>query len=173
LFSVWPWCWLAFLAQRAAPGGVGTIVVGMVVYLALHLGLVTRAGVPANRSSLTGIFAERHSFRISALGQGPVFSSVRPECAAQNDAGQITEDTRNGASTFCGVYPMALDAGAAVMVTSHLGAPPKFKTIGLLDSVAPPAWQNLLGRDARVVADCNVMRARSLGQYAGETATPC
>jgi phosphoglycerate kinase len=39
----------------------------------------------------------------------------------QNDAGEITEDTRIRASVPC--IQMALDAGAAVMVTSHLGRP--------------------------------------------------
>ena len=39
----------------------------------------------------------------------------------QDDAGKITEDTRIRASVPC--IRMALDAGAAVMVTSHLGRP--------------------------------------------------
>ena len=39
----------------------------------------------------------------------------------QDDAGEITEDTRIRASVPC--IQMALDAGAAVMVTSHLGRP--------------------------------------------------
>ncbi len=39
----------------------------------------------------------------------------------QDDAGHITEDTRIRASLPC--IRMALDAGAAVMVTSHLGRP--------------------------------------------------
>ena len=39
----------------------------------------------------------------------------------QDDAGRITEDTRIRASVLC--IRMALDAGAAVMVTSHLGRP--------------------------------------------------
>ncbi|MEQ1807760.1 MAG: phosphoglycerate kinase, partial [Burkholderiaceae bacterium] len=38
-----------------------------------------------------------------------------------DDAGHITEDTRIRASVPC--IRMALDAGAAVMVTSHLGRP--------------------------------------------------
>ena len=37
----------------------------------------------------------------------------------QDDSGAITEDTRIRASVPC--IQMALDAGAAVMVTSHLG----------------------------------------------------
>ena len=39
----------------------------------------------------------------------------------QDDAGRITEDTRIRASVPC--VRMALEAGAAVMVTSHLGRP--------------------------------------------------
>ncbi|MDP2817331.1 MAG: phosphoglycerate kinase [Polaromonas sp.] len=54
----------------------------------------------------------------------------------QDDAGKITEDTRIRASIPC--IQMALDAGAAVMVTSHLGRP----TEGVFkpeDSLAPVA----------------------------------
>ena len=62
-----------------------------------------------------------------------------------DDAGRITEDTRIRASVPC--IRMALDAGAAVMVTSHLGRP----TEGQLrpeDSLAPVAQRlsDLLGR---------------------------
>ncbi|MFN9451587.1 MAG: phosphoglycerate kinase, partial [Rubrivivax sp.] len=39
----------------------------------------------------------------------------------QDDSGRITEDTRIRASVPC--VKMALEAGAAVMVTSHLGRP--------------------------------------------------
>jgi phosphoglycerate kinase len=64
----------------------------------------------------------------------------------QNDAGDITEDTRIRASVPC--IQMALDAGAAVMVTSHLGRPTEgeFKAE---DSLAPVAKRlsELLGRD--------------------------
>lgn len=64
----------------------------------------------------------------------------------QDDAGNITEDTRIRASVPA--IRMALDAGAAVMVTSHLGRP----TEGELkpeDSLAPIARRlaELLGRD--------------------------
>ena len=54
----------------------------------------------------------------------------------QDDAGAITEDTRIRAS-IPGIQ-MALDAGAAVMVTSHLGRPTEgaFKPE---DSLAPVA----------------------------------
>lgn len=63
----------------------------------------------------------------------------------QDDAGRITEDTRIRASIPC--IQMALDAGAAVMVTSHLGRPTEgeFKPE---DSLAPVAARmaELLGR---------------------------
>ncbi len=62
----------------------------------------------------------------------------------QDDAGRITEDTRIRASVPC--IRMALDAGAAVMVTSHLGRPTEgeFKPE---DSLAPVAQRlsELLG----------------------------
>jgi phosphoglycerate kinase len=69
----------------------------------------------------------------------------------QDDAGNITEDTRVRASVPC--IRMALDAGAAVMVTSHLGRPTEgeFKPA---DSLAPAAKRlaELLGRDVPLVA---------------------
>jgi phosphoglycerate kinase len=70
----------------------------------------------------------------------------------QDASGAITEDTRIRASMPC--IQMALDAGAAVMVTSHLGRPTEgaFKPA---DSLAPVALRmgELLGRDVPVVAD--------------------
>ncbi|HEY0819499.1 MAG TPA: phosphoglycerate kinase [Rhizobacter sp.] len=70
----------------------------------------------------------------------------------QDDAGNITEDTRIRASIPC--IEMALKAGAAVMVTSHLGRPTEgeFKPE---DSLAPVAKRmgELLGRDIPVVAN--------------------
>jgi phosphoglycerate kinase len=69
-----------------------------------------------------------------------------------DDAGQITEDTRVRASVPC--IELALKAGAAVMVTSHLGRPTEgeFKPE---DSLAPVARRlgELLGRDVPVVAN--------------------
>jgi phosphoglycerate kinase len=70
----------------------------------------------------------------------------------QDDAGRITEDTRIRASVPC--IRMALDAGAAVMVTSHLGRP----TEGAFqpeDSLAPVAQRlsELLGREVPLVAN--------------------
>ena len=69
-----------------------------------------------------------------------------------DDEGKITEDTRIRASLPC--IRMALDAGAAVMVTSHLGRP----TEGQLkpeDSLAPVAARlaELLGRDVPLRAN--------------------
>ena len=68
----------------------------------------------------------------------------------QDDSGKITEDTRIRASIPC--IQMALDAGAAVMVTSHLGRPTEgeFKPE---DSLAPVAarMSELMGREISVV----------------------
>jgi phosphoglycerate kinase len=63
----------------------------------------------------------------------------------QDDAGRITEDTRIRASVPC--IQMALDAGAAVMVTSHLGRPTEGE-FRPEDSLAPVAVRlaELLGR---------------------------
>ena len=70
----------------------------------------------------------------------------------QDDAGNITEDTRIRASIPC--IEMALKAGAAVMVTSHLGRPTEgeFKPE---DSLAPVAKRmgELMGREIPVIAN--------------------
>jgi phosphoglycerate kinase len=70
----------------------------------------------------------------------------------QDDAGNITEDTRVRASVPC--IELALKAGAAVMVTSHLGRPTEgeFKPA---DSLAPVAKRlgELLKRDVPVIAN--------------------
>ncbi|MBT0570441.1 phosphoglycerate kinase [Curvibacter sp. CHRR-16] len=70
----------------------------------------------------------------------------------QDDAGRITEDTRIRASIPA--IRMALDAGAAVMVTSHLGRPTEgeFKPE---DSLAPVATRlgELLGREVPLRSD--------------------
>ena len=67
-------------------------------------------------------------------------------------AGEITEDTRIRASVPC--IELALQAGAAVMVTSHLGRPTEgeFKPE---DSLAPVAARlsELLGREVKLVAN--------------------
>jgi len=70
----------------------------------------------------------------------------------QDDAGRITEDTRIRASVPC--IQMALDAGAAVMVTSHLGRPTE-GDFQPADSLAPVAQRlgELLGREVPVVAN--------------------
>ena len=69
-----------------------------------------------------------------------------------NDAGEITEDTRVRASVPA--IEMALKAGAAVMVTSHLGRPTEgeFKPA---DSLAPVAKRlgELLGREVPLIAN--------------------
>ena len=70
----------------------------------------------------------------------------------QDDAGQITEDTRIRASIPC--IQMALDAGAAVMVTSHLGRPTEgqFKPE---DSLAPVAQRlgELMQREVPLISN--------------------
>ena len=70
----------------------------------------------------------------------------------QDDAGNITEDTRIRASVPA--IRQALDAGAAVMVTSHLGRPVEgeFKPE---DSLAPVAQRlsELLGVEVKLVAN--------------------
>ena len=70
----------------------------------------------------------------------------------QDDQGNITEDTRIRASVPA--IRDALDAGAAVMVTSHLGRPTegRFKPE---DSLAPVATRlgELLGRDVPLIAN--------------------
>ena len=70
----------------------------------------------------------------------------------QDVAGNVTEDTRIRASIPC--IEMALQAGAAVMVTSHLGRPTEgaFKPA---DSLAPVARRmgELMGREVRLQVD--------------------
>ncbi|RZI80542.1 MAG: phosphoglycerate kinase [Rubrivivax sp.] len=70
----------------------------------------------------------------------------------QDDAGNITEDTRVRASVPA--IELALKAGAAVMVTSHLGRPTEgeFKPE---DSLAPVAQRlsELLGREVKLVSN--------------------
>ncbi len=68
----------------------------------------------------------------------------------QDDDGRITEDTRIRASVPC--IEMALKAGAAVMVTSHLGRPTE-GAFQPADSLAPVAARlsELLGREVPLV----------------------
>ncbi|PIT75142.1 phosphoglycerate kinase [Limnohabitans sp. JirII-31] len=70
----------------------------------------------------------------------------------QDDHGAITEDTRIRASVPC--IQMALDAGAAVMVTSHLGRPTEgeFKPADSLSPVAKRLGE-LLGREVPLVSN--------------------
>ena len=70
----------------------------------------------------------------------------------QDENGNITEDTRIRASIPC--IQMALDAGAAVMVTSHLGRPKEgdFQPADSLDPVAERMGE-LMGMDIPVVSD--------------------
>lgn len=67
-----------------------------------------------------------------------------------NDAGEISEDTRIRASVPA--IRMALDAGAAVMVTSHLGRPTE-GTVAAADTLAPVAARltSLMGQQVELV----------------------
>jgi len=88
--------------------------------------------------------------------EGGSATSVQPDSTGVDggwgDASRITEDTRIRASMPA--IRMALDAGAAVMVTSHLGRP----TEGLFqpeDTLAPVARRlsELIGAEVRLVAN--------------------
>lgn len=70
----------------------------------------------------------------------------------QDDSGKITEDSRIRASMGC--IEMALKAGAAVMVTSHLGRPIE-GSFTPADSLAPVAERlgELLGRDVPLISN--------------------
>ena len=70
----------------------------------------------------------------------------------QDDAGAITDDTRVRASV--GAVKSALDRGAAVMVTSHLGRPTEGQ-FSEADTLAPVAERlaKLLGRPVRLARD--------------------
>jgi phosphoglycerate kinase len=70
----------------------------------------------------------------------------------QDDEGRITEDTRIRASVGC--VRMALEAGAAVMVTSHLGRPAE-GSFTPADSLAPVAARlaELLKQDVPLVSN--------------------
>src|SRR4051812_10623616 len=69
-----------------------------------------------------------------------------------DDAGKITDDTRIRASLDA--YRAALQRGAAVMATSHLGRP-KEGEFSQADSLAPVARRvsELLGRDVPLARD--------------------
>jgi phosphoglycerate kinase len=70
----------------------------------------------------------------------------------QDDAGAITDDTRIRASIPA--IRTALDQGAAVMVTSHLGRPSEGQ-FSAADSLAPVAKRlsEILGRDVPLIRD--------------------
>ena len=75
-----------------------------------------------------------------------------PQDHSAEGGGRITEDTRIRASVPC--IQMALDAGAAVMVTSHLGRPAEGQFKGE-DSLQPVARRlaELLGREVPLVSN--------------------
>lgn len=77
---------------------------------------------------------------------------IRSDLNVPLESGRITEDTRVRASVPA--IQLALEAGASVMVTSHLGRP-KEGVVGPDDTLAPVARRlaELLGRPVRLVAD--------------------
>ena len=78
---------------------------------------------------------------------------IRADLNVPQDAqGRITEDTRIRASVQC--IQMAMESGAAVMVTSHLGRPTE-GTLRPEDSLAPVAQRlsELLGRPVALRSD--------------------
>ncbi|MCZ4329698.1 phosphoglycerate kinase [Castellaniella denitrificans] len=77
---------------------------------------------------------------------------IRSDLNVPLEQGHVAEDTRIRASVPA--IRLALDAGAAVMVTSHLGRP-KEGTVGPDDTLRPVAERlaELLGRPVRLVAD--------------------
>ena len=77
---------------------------------------------------------------------------IRSDLNVPLDQGKITEDTRVRASAPA--IRLALDAGASVMVTSHLGRP-KEGVVGPDDTLQPVANRlaELLGRPVRLVRD--------------------
>ena len=77
---------------------------------------------------------------------------IRSDLNVPLEDGHITEDTRVRASVPA--IRMALDAGASVMVASHLGRP-KEGVVGPDDTLAPVAQRlsDLLGQPVRLVAD--------------------
>jgi phosphoglycerate kinase len=77
---------------------------------------------------------------------------IRADLNVPLEAGRITDDTRIRASVPA--MRMALEQGAAVMVTSHLGRP-KEGVLGPEDSLAPVARRlgELLGRDVPLRRD--------------------
>lgn len=77
---------------------------------------------------------------------------IRADLNAPLEGGKVSDDTRIRASVPA--VQMALDAGAAVMITSHLGRP-KEGEYSAADSLAPVAQRlgELLGREAPLVRD--------------------
>ena len=77
---------------------------------------------------------------------------IRADLNAPLSAGAVSDDTRIRASVPA--VKMALDAGAAVMMTSHLGRPKEGEYSGA-DSLAPVAQRlaELLGREVPLIRD--------------------
>lgn len=99
--------------------------------------------------------------KTGALAGKRVF--IRSDLNVPLNDGVITEDTRIRASVPA--IRMALDAGAAVMVTSHLGRPTE-GTVTQADTLAPVAARlsELLGQPVTLVTDWVNGVTTSLGQ---------
>ena len=84
----------------------------------------------------------------------------------QDEAGRITEDTRIRASVPC--IRMALDAGAAVMVTSHLGRPTEgaFKPEDSLAPVAQASAAKGASTPQTLTATCGTRNSRASSRVA-------
>jgi phosphoglycerate kinase len=111
--------------------------------------------VPVLSTSFQGVFM--NVIRFSDLcAQGFIANKrvfIRADLnVPQDDTGAITEDTRIRASIPC--IEMALKAGAAVMVTSHLGRPTE-GAFAPADSLTPVAKRmgELMGREIPVIAN--------------------
>src|SRR5690606_11071666 len=93
---------------------------------------------------------------LSSLAQAGALNGklvfIRSDVNVPLQDGRITEDTRVSASVPA--IRMALEAGAAVMVTSHLGRPVEGQ-LRPEDSLAPVAQRlsELLGKPVRLVQD--------------------
>lgn len=111
---------------------------------------------PFPRPHFPSYFSMPNVITLSSLAKSGALAGkrvfIRSDLNVPLSNGQITEDTRVRASVPA--IRMALEAGAAVMVTSHLGRPTE-GTLTEQDSLAPVAerLQELLGQPVRLVAN--------------------
>lgn len=111
---------------------------------------------PFPRPHFPSYFSMPNVITLSSLAKSGALAGkrvfIRSDLNVPLSNGQITEDTRVRASVPA--IRMALEAGAAVMVTSHLGRPTE-GTLTEQDSLAPVAarLQELLRQPVRLVAN--------------------